>query len=62
MMKPSAWFLVMTYLGLAVSARAAEPPLDWTRPYAGAWTLSGVTEGAPYCRLALGSTGVIGGA
>lgn len=44
------------------AASAAEPTLAWTRSYAGAWTLSGVTEGAPYCELSLGAEGAIGGA
>lgn len=41
---------------------AASEPVGWARPYAGPWTLSGVTEGAPYCPLTLGTEGVIGGA
>ena len=47
-------------LGLPI--QAAEPPLPWTKPFTGAWTLSGLTDGAPYCRLMLGDQGVIGGA
>jgi hypothetical protein len=41
---------------------AGEPALDWAAPLSGAWTLAGATEGAPYCQLTLGSSGVIGGA
>jgi hypothetical protein len=41
---------------------AAEPPLPWAGPLAGAWTLGGVTEGAAFCRLDLGTQGAIGGA
>ena len=41
---------------------AASEPVGWARPYAGPCTLSGVTEGAPYCLLTLGTEGVIGGA
>jgi hypothetical protein len=41
---------------------AADPPLPWAKPLAGAWTLSGVTDGAPVCRLDLGTAGAIGGA
>jgi len=41
---------------------AADAPLPWAKPLAGAWTLSGVTDGAPFCRLDLGTQGAIGGA
>ena len=58
-------------LGYAVSlmvalAGAAPPvddaPLPWTLPMAGDWTLAGVSEGDPYCRVTLGSDAAIGGA
>ncbi|OJT95054.1 MAG: hypothetical protein BGN82_09385 [Alphaproteobacteria bacterium 65-7] len=44
------------------AARAADAPLPWAKPMAGAWTLSGVSDGDPYCRLSLGADGAIGGA
>jgi hypothetical protein len=41
---------------------ATDPPAPWAKPYAGAWTLSGVSEGDPVCGLTLGQDPVIGGA
>jgi len=58
--------LIVTLMLAAVLPMGASPaassPLPWARPMAGAWTLSGVSDGDPYCRLTLGGDGVIGGA
>lgn len=57
--------VIVAAISLVALTGAASPPsqpLDWARRYLGAWTLSGVTDGAPYCQLTLGGEGVIGGA
>jgi len=56
----AAWLVMAALPGGA--SRAADPPLSWAKPMAGAWTLSGVSDGDPYCRLTLGADGAIGGA
>ncbi len=43
--------------GLTLPAAAQDSPPD----YAGPWTISGVTEGAEVCTIALGSEAAIGG-
>jgi len=51
--------LLATFAG---TAQAAEEKLDWAQPFVGDWTLSGVSEGDPYCLITLGDEGTIGGA
>lgn len=46
----------------AGAAQAAEEKLAWAQPFVGEWTLSGVSEGDPYCLITLGDEGTIGGA
>jgi len=40
----------------------AQERLDWARPFVGDWTLSGVSEGDPYCLVILMDEGSLGGA
>jgi len=51
--------LLASFAGMA---QAAEEKLDWAQPFVGEWTLSGVSEGDPYCLIILGDNGMIGGA
>lgn len=48
--------------GTMLAAPAQAEPVDWATPFAGEWTLSGVSEGDPYCLITLGDEGTIGGA
>lgn len=54
--------LVSLIAGQVLTANAQGTKLDWAEPLAGNWTLSGVSEGDPYCRVMLGTEGTIGGA
>jgi hypothetical protein len=47
---------------LGAAAPAGPELATWAKPYAGRWTLSGVSEGDPVCGLTLGQEMVIGGA
>jgi hypothetical protein len=62
-MRLAAARIALACLALGVAgAVAAEDALDWAAPLAGDWTLGGVWDGDPYCRLTLGAEGAIGGA
>lgn len=56
---PSA---VLASLLVSFSPAQAQDKPDWAQPYTGDWTLSGVSEGDPYCLITLMNEGSIGGA